>query len=134
MGGRCKKCRIKSAAKRSKIHPESKCKKSARYKKYYKTHKADINARSADRVRKFKAPIIEKQNGKCANPNCLTVLTAQNSHVDHDHKIHPNSDHYCEKCVRGVLCRFCNVALGQVEDSIPRLEGLIQYLRIFAKV
>lgn len=47
--------------------------------------------------------------------------------VDHDHKCCPGS-RSCGKCVRGVLCRSCNLALGLVEDNIENLRGLIAYL------
>lgn len=30
---------------------------------------------------------------------------------------------------RGILCHFCNVAIGFVHESIPRLRKLIKYLR-----
>jgi polyferredoxin len=41
-------------------------------------------------------------------------------HVDHCHETNE---------IRGVLCFTCNVALGNVQDSIARLEKLISYLR-----
>lgn len=34
----------------------------------------------------------------------------------------------CGACIRGLLCPSCNVALGMVDDSIPRLLALIEYL------
>lgn len=40
--------------------------------------------------------------------------------IDHDHRT---------GVVRGTLCRKCNLALGNVNDSVSILEGLIQYLR-----
>lgn len=39
--------------------------------------------------------------------------------VDHDHKTGK---------IRGLLCIRCNATLGLVQDSIPLLENLIQYL------
>lgn len=41
-------------------------------------------------------------------------------HVDHCHLTND---------VRGVLCFTCNVALGNVKDSVDRLERLIKYLK-----
>ena len=43
-------------------------------------------------------------------------------HVDHDH---------ITGMVRGILCSNCNAALGQVKDSIPTLERMIEYLKHF---
>lgn len=40
-------------------------------------------------------------------------------HTDHDH---------VTKQVRGVLCHPCNVALGNVKDSLETLQRLIEYL------
>lgn len=49
-------------------------------------------------------------------------------HVDHDHSCCLGNKS-CGACVRGVLCHPCNVALGQVNDSIERLEQMIRYLK-----
>ncbi len=40
--------------------------------------------------------------------------------IDHDHTTEQ---------IRGVICRRCNSAIGHAEDSIPRLEALIAYLK-----
>lgn len=40
-------------------------------------------------------------------------------HVDHDHVTGK---------VRGIVCLYCNVALGKVQDSVERLQRLIVYL------
>lgn len=47
--------------------------------------------------------------------------------TDHDHKCCPGRS--CGECVRAILCTNCNLALGQVGDSIERLEALIAYLQ-----
>jgi Recombination endonuclease VII len=48
--------------------------------------------------------------------------------VDHDHKCCAGNTS-CGKCVRKLLCRRCNTALGLVSDRIDLLLKLIQYLK-----
>ena len=47
--------------------------------------------------------------------------------VDHDHKCckHAGS---CGKCIRGLICSRCNVALGMLNDDIAVLKAMIDYL------
>lgn len=73
--------------------------------------------------------MLEEQLGLCANPGCFNEPTADKRfHVDHDHFC-CDGKRSCGKCVRGLLCRACNLALGYVQDDIKRLQGLIDYLR-----
>lgn len=46
---------------------------------------------------------------------------------DHLHACCPGRKS-CGKCLRDVLCRGCNVSLGNVQDNATTLLGLIQYL------
>lgn len=63
----------------------------------------------------------ESQEGRCANRKCGDFLTTGKSGycVDHCHSTNK---------VRGLLCRTCNLALGHVQDSEPKLIGLAEYL------
>jgi hypothetical protein len=58
--------------------------------------------------------MLAEQGGVCAA--CRLVPP---KHVDHDHKTGR---------VRGVLCSGCNQALGNIQDDVRRLRGLIDYL------
>ena len=67
--------------------------------------------------------LLEQQNGVCAickNPETLTVKgKIVNLSVDHCHDT---------GVVRGLLCRSCNVGLGNFRDDVNLLETAISYL------
>lgn len=67
--------------------------------------------------------LLESQQGLCANPGCNEPARD----VDHDHAC-CSGKRACGKCIRGILCHPCNVALGHVRDDVERLRGLIVYL------
>jgi hypothetical protein len=48
--------------------------------------------------------------------------------VDHDHSCCAGSNS-CGKCIRGLLCAYCNKTLGMVKDDIQTLQKMIDYLR-----
>lgn len=50
--------------------------------------------------------------------------------VDHDHSCCPGITS-CGKCVRGVLCTRCNMAIGAFGDDPERIELALAYLRLF---
>lgn len=51
--------------------------------------------------------------------------------VDHDRSCCPG-DRSCEQCVRGVLCGWCNRALGYAGDSPEVLRRMADYLDWYA--
>lgn len=59
--------------------------------------------------------IVQSQNGIC--PICQIEL--KEPAVDHDHKT---------GAVRGILCRKCNVAIGQLKDDPETLRRAVNYL------
>ena len=50
-------------------------------------------------------------------------------HVDHDHKCCEGKVTCGGKCFRGLLCGWCNSALGNVKDSVTTLLSLAKYLQ-----
>ena len=67
---------------------------------------------------------------KCHNRACAS---REDLVMDHDHACcpvgkFPGHRKSCGKCNRGLLCRKCNSALGQVDDDIEKIRGLIDYL------
>ncbi|AEV52078.1 recombination endonuclease [Rhodococcus phage REQ1] len=70
--------------------------------------------------------MLEMQGGVCAicsePPPPGGVLA-----VDHNHNCCPGKK-TCGKCLRGLLCHECNMALGKVRDSKQLLHKAIGYL------
>lgn len=47
--------------------------------------------------------------------------------MDHDHACCPG-EKSCGKCVRGIICRNCNLALGNAKDDPQTLRSMAEYL------
>lgn len=62
--------------------------------------------------------LVTKQNGRCAI--CLNCIFRENLAVDHNHLTNQ---------IRGLLCKPCNLGLGNFKDNIFNLENAIIYLR-----
>lgn len=69
--------------------------------------------------------MLIKQDNRCA---ICTVLFTGRICIDHDHACCPETTS-CGKCVRGLLCDPCNVAIGKLNDSVIVLARAIDYLR-----
>ena len=71
--------------------------------------------------------LLVSQGNACAG--CRSpVSDGKDLVVDHDHNC-CSTEYTCGECVRGLLCSPCNIALGQVHDSVEKLEKLINYLK-----
>jgi len=66
------------------------------------------------------------QGGRCSI--CNDLLTDQ-FQIDHDHRCCKSTDSKsCGKCVRGLLCRACNHALGRFKDQPYILRNAVNYI------
>ena len=70
---------------------------------------------------------VARQNGRCAICEEADVSSPYSGCVDHDHSCCPDGTS-CGKCVRGVLCRRCNLMLGHALDSSRILQSAVEYL------
>jgi hypothetical protein len=73
--------------------------------------------------------ILINQNNCCAICKTNFETNKDYPHIDHDHSCCPTSTKSCGTCVRGLLCRRCNMFLGAVADDIMILESAIKYLK-----
>ena len=72
------------------------------------------------------ADLLAKQDGCCRV--CLKqAVENEVLAVDHDHAC-CSGDRSCGQCVRGLLCRRCNLGLGYFGDDIEVLGRAIRYL------
>lgn len=76
--------------------------------------------------RKYGITIVQRDQLFEAQGRCCRICKSPNSsrgrgfHVDHCHRT---------KKIRGILCHFCNLLLGNAKDNITTLEAAIEYLK-----
>lgn len=117
-------------------HPACKVCRSIQSKAWYNSKRAEILKSRRERHRRTGeyrrhvyglsledfTSLAAAQNGRCAI--CLEVPTGRGFHVDHCH---------LTGRIRGLLCRGCNLALGQMKDDPARLMRAADYLRGFVE-
>jgi hypothetical protein len=70
--------------------------------------------------------LLLQQGGKCA---ICRSITTKRWHLDHDHTCCGSGSRMCERCVRGVLCAACNVAIGLLRDDPGLIAIAATYVR-----
>ncbi len=73
--------------------------------------------------------LLDVQGGACAICGDIEV---SRFHVDHDHDCCAG-DRSCGRCVRGLLCHGCNIALGGFRDDPVTLVMATVYLQRYAQ-
>jgi hypothetical protein len=74
--------------------------------------------------------MIVRQGSRCAVPSCRTDTPGghgENWKIDHDHACCPGKGS-CGRCVRGLTCNNCNLAMGFAADDPGRLRGMADYI------
>jgi hypothetical protein len=73
--------------------------------------------------------LLEAQGGACAICGRTPELAGRGKRlvVDHDHQCCRGTG-ACGKCVRGLLCQWCNRILGLAQDDPARLSAAMSYL------
>lgn len=71
--------------------------------------------------------MFEKQCGLCAichKPDASGTRLA----VDHDHEC-CNGDYSCGNCIRGLLCKKCNMGIGLLGDNPDTIANALLYVK-----
>lgn len=139
----CKTCGIEKPVEDfSKAYP-SKCKPchAAYMKEYYsrKPEKAAANRakqilRDAQKTNASRHKLTEEQVARMVakyDGKCWACKENAATSIDHDHSC-CSGVYSCGNCVRGLLCHWCNTALGLMKDDVTRLNRLIKYLDNYA--
>jgi hypothetical protein len=71
--------------------------------------------------------LLKKQNNRCAICYRDRSEFSKNFAVDHDHRC-CSSKKSCGKCIRGLICFDCNIALGHLKEDPKILQNALNYL------
>lgn len=116
-------------------------------KEYDNKHKANWKFEPYHRINRYKAHlkkrysmsleelvvVYDSQGGCC--PICNKSLPHPadengdkwQTNIDHNHAC-CSTDTTCGKCVRGLLCRDCNLMIGHAKDNLDTLKKAVEYL------
>jgi len=76
--------------------------------------------------------MLKEQNYSCAICGVHQDTLDVRMNVDHDHSCCPGR-YTCGNCIRGLLCRACNTALGGFRDNENILKSALQYITSYSK-
>ena len=74
--------------------------------------------------------LLAKQNYCCAGCGKHQDVVGTLS-VDHDHRCCPDRNKTCGNCIRGLLCKICNFAVGCAKNDIAVLRNLANYIEAY---
>ena len=109
---------------------QKECKKcnAERKSKWHKTEVGKLSSANTKLKRRFGIDMaeynrmLEKQEGKCL------ICESTESHLGHRLAV----DHcHTTGAIRGLLCKSCNVGIGNLKDDINLVEKAVAYLKMF---
>jgi hypothetical protein len=97
-------------------------------KHYYseKGYQANKEKYQARRIKNMYGLSVEEYNELIKN-GCEVCGSFEKLCVDHDHSCCP-TEKTCGKCIRGILCRQCNLAEGHIGSDAEKAFKLYQYI------
>lgn len=116
--------------KSAEYNVENKERRASYYKEYRVKNKQLLDEK--EMIRKFGIndeqyqKILVKQGGGCAT--CGRKEQWRRMPIDHDHTCCPGKKS-CGNCIRGILCDYCNRAMGLLQDDVVILQNMIKYLK-----
>ena len=117
--GTCKKCHTNYQIRyyeQNKDKREEKNKMNTRYVYPWKRHHLE---------EKQYIDLMNKFDGKCH-----ICKKNEATSIDHDHSCCQKGKRSCGKCVRGILCRGCNTALGSLREDPDTIQSLLKYINL----
>ena len=104
---------------------DKRCKecKAAAYNVYYQRNKEEVKLRSI----KKKYGLSKEAYYELLALGCEVCGHSDKLVVDHDHRCCPGN-FTCGKCIRGALCRRCNIAEGLFNNDPENMANLLKYM------
>ncbi len=90
----------------------------------YNRNKEEVKLRSIAKKYKLSKDAYYQLLGN----GCEACGASDNLTVDHDHGCCPGKE-TCGKCIRGALCRRCNIAEGLFKDDGENILKLVDYMK-----